>query len=61
MGENQKRLSKKPGRGGFWFSHDACVLGVSGKGREQGKDGDNAMSVPYSYFILFTVQHMESP
>ena len=44
MGEDQKRLSKKPGRG-VWFLQHARVLGVSGKGREQAKDGNNAMSV----------------
>ena len=31
--------------GGFWFLQHARVLGVSGKGREQAKDGNNAMSV----------------
>lgn len=43
-GKNQKRLPKKPGRG-VWFLQHARVLGVSGKGRKQAEDGNNAMSV----------------
>ena len=44
MGEESKTAFQKARPGVLVFAN-ARVLGVSGKGREQAKDGNNAMSV----------------